>query len=343
MENKISQLIRQNIRSLIPYSSAREEYTVKDGIFLDANENPFGIYNRYPDPYQLAIKQRLGLLKNINPNKIFIGNGSDEIIDLAYRIFCKPGIDKALTFSPTYGMYEVLANINDIEIITCPLNKNFQIDRYEVNTFLSDTNLKLIFICSPNNPTGNLLNQQDIEYILENFAGVVILDEAYIDFCPEASLLSKLATYPRLIISQTLSKAWGLAGIRMGIAYMNEELLSYYNKVKAPYNISEPNQQAALAHLNDIENYQSTLSTILAEKERLAYELRSVPSILKVYPSDANFFLVEVNNANSVYQQLVKGQVIVRNRHSVINNCLRITVGTSNENEKLITILNEIS
>jgi histidinol-phosphate aminotransferase len=164
MENKISQLIRQNIRSLIPYSSAREEYTVKDGIFLDANENPFGIYNRYPDPYQLAIKQRLGLLKNINPNKIFIGNGSDEIIDLAYRIFCKPGIDKALTFSPTYGMYEVLANINDIEIITCPLNKNFQIDRYEVNTFLSDTNLKLIFICSPNNPTGNLLNQQDIEY-----------------------------------------------------------------------------------------------------------------------------------------------------------------------------------
>lgn len=343
MKSNISKLVRSNIRSLTPYSSAREEYATKEGVFLDANENPFGIYNRYPDPYQLELKHRLALLKDINPNRIFLGNGSDEIIDLAYRIFCEPGRDKALTFTPTYGMYEVLSAINNIELVKLPLNERFQIDRFGLQTFLSDASLKLIFICSPNNPTGNLLSKTEIEYILESFDGIVLIDEAYIDFSPHASLLSELDAYPRLIISQTLSKAWGLAGVRMGIAYMNEEILSYYNKVKAPYNISAPSQQAALAHLIDTDNYQACLNSILKEKEKLAFALQSVPSIRKVYPSDANFFLVEVNDANSMYQKLVENQIVVRNRHSVVNNCLRITVGTSKENERLITVLKEIS
>ncbi len=343
MENNIAQLVRHNIRSLVPYSGAREECAMNEGVFLDANENPFGNHNRYPDPYQLELKKRLAFLKDTPPNRIFLGNGSDEIIDLAYRIFCEPGKDKALTFIPTYGMYEVLAAINNVELVKAELNEHFQIDTSGLQQYFADPKLKLIFICSPNNPTGNLLSKADIECILANFGGIVILDEAYIDFSPKASLLPILDTYPRLIISQTLSKAWGLAGVRMGIAYMSEEILSYYNKVKAPYNISEPNQQAALTHLADIDNYRENLNAILKEKDKLAYRLKSLRSIRKVYPSDANFFLVEVSDANGLYQKLIEKKIIVRNRHSVVNNCLRITVGTPAENERLITALKKIS
>lgn len=343
MDNSISRLVRHNIKTLIPYSGAREEHTMNEGVFLDANENPFGTYNRYPDPYQLALKERLALLKGITPNRIFLGNGSDEIIDLAYRIFCEPGKDKALTFTPTYGMYEVLAAINNVELLKLALNEHFRIDKSGLQKYFADSSLKLIFICSPNNPTGNLLDKSDIEYILENFEGIVILDEAYIDFSPQASLLPRLSAYPRLIISQTLSKAWGLASVRLGIAYMSEEILSYYNKIKAPYNISGPNQRAALTHLADTDNYRETLNTILKEKDKLAHQLQSVKCVRKVYPSDANFFLVEVDDANGIYKQLIEKKIIVRNRHSAVNNCLRITVGTAEENERLIAALKEIS
>ncbi|RQO32089.1 histidinol-phosphate transaminase [Taibaiella sp. KBW10] len=343
MDKDIAQLIRKNILNLSPYSSAREEYTGKEGIFLDANENPFGRYNRYPDPYQSALKQRLSIIKNISSSQIFIGNGSDEVIDIAFRIFCEPNQDKALTFTPTYGMYEVSANINAIEFIKLSLNQDFQIERKTVTPYFSDPSLKLIFICSPNNPTGNLLNREDIEFVLQHFKGVVIVDEAYIDFCDEPSFLEKIEKYPNLIVSQTLSKAWGLAGIRLGIAYMNEKILSYYNKVKAPYNVSSINQETALETLRNIDAYEEKRNEILSEKNKLINELQISKPVHKIYPSDANFLLIEVDNANQLYNRLIEKQIIIRNRNSVVPNCVRITVGTREENLRLLNELKLIN
>ena len=343
MKSKVQQFVRKNIQALAPYSSARDEYSGKEGIFLDANENPFGVYNRYPDPYQPALKQKLAQIKNTSADQIFIGNGSDEAIDLAFRIFCEPGQDKALTFVPTYGMYEVSANINDVELIKLPLNEEFQIDRNLLQPFFSDKNLKLIFICSPNNPTGNLLRTGDIEFILKNFNGIVLIDEAYIDFCDQPSFIQKINEYPNLIVIQTLSKAWGLAGIRLGIGYMNEEILSYFNRVKAPYNISTVNQQTALDILNKEQDYRQKVKDILAEKEKLIQNLSGVKGILTIYPSDANFLLVEVENADELYEKLIARKIIIRNRNSVIKNCVRISVGTSGENEQLLNALKEFS
>lgn len=339
MKIKIEELVRKNIRVLAPYSSARDEYSGKEGFFLDANENPFGIYNRYPDPYQPALKQKLAEIKNTNPETIFIGNGSDEIIDLAFRVFCEPKQDKALTFVPTYGMYEVSANINDVELIKLPLNKNFQIEKKDLEPYFLDEFLKLIFICSPNNPTGNLLKTEDIEFILEKFTGIVIIDEAYIDFCEQPSFITKISKYPNLIIIQTLSKAWGMAGIRLGIGYMNEEILSYYNRVKAPYNISVINQQTAMEVLNNEEKFTQEVQTILIEKQRLIQNLSELKMIKKIFPSNANFLLVEVENANELYGKLIEKKIIIRNRNSVIKNCVRISVGTFEENEELLNAL----
>jgi len=343
MNKNITPLIRKNILNLAPYSSAREEYAGKEGVFFDANENPFGIYNRYPDPYQSVLKQRLSEIKNISTNQIFIGNGSDEVIDIAFRIFCEPNQDKALTFSPTYGMYEVSANINAVELMKIPLNSDFQIDRKKLEPYFLDKNLKLIFICSPNNPTGNLLKSADIEFILQNFNGIVIVDEAYIDFCFQPSFLEKIEKYPNLIVSQTLSKAWGLAGIRLGIAYMNENILSYYNKVKAPYNVSSINQKIALDTLNNFNEYEQKRNEILSEKIKLTDELKALKIVRKVYPSDANFLLIEVDNANELYNRLIKKQIIIRNRSSIIQNCVRITVGTHEENKRLVNELTQLS
>lgn len=343
MKSKVQQFVRKNIQALAPYSSARDEYSGKEGIFLDANENPFGVYNRYPDPYQPALKQKLAQIKNTSADQIFIGNGSDEAIDLAFRIFCEPGQDKALTFVPTYGMYEVSANINDVELIKLPLNEEFQIDTNLLQPFFSDKYLKLIFICSPNNPTGNLLRTDDIEFILKNFNGIVLIDEAYIDFCDQPSFIQKINEYPNLIVIQTLSKAWGLAGIRLGIGYMNEEILSYFNRVKAPYNISTVNQQTALDILNKEQDYRQKVKDILAEKEQLIQNLSGVKGILTIYPSDANFLLVEVENADELYEKLIARKIIIRNRNSVIKNCVRISVGTSGENEQLLNALKEFS
>lgn len=335
--------IRKNIQNLAPYSSARDEYAGTEGIFLDANENPFGCYNRYPDPYQKKLKERLAIIKKVSPNQIFIGNGSDEIIDLAFRIFCEPYQDKALTFTPTYGMYEVAANINAVELIKLSLNPDFQIDIEQLKPYFSDENIRLIFICSPNNPSGNLLKISDIEYILQHFKGVVVIDEAYIDFCEQPSFIQKLADYPNMIVSQTLSKAWGLAGLRVGLAFMNEEILAYYNKVKPPYNISELNQKKTLEVIENESVFRENLQKILSERTQMIDTLQTLPFVKKIYPSDANFLLVEVEDANKIYTQLIEKKIVIRNRHSVVKNCIRITIGTAEENKKLITALNELT
>ncbi|MBS1647780.1 MAG: histidinol-phosphate transaminase [Bacteroidetes bacterium] len=339
----IQNLVRKNIVNLQPYSSAREDFTGSEGVFLDANENPFGTYNRYPDPYQKQLKEKLAQIKGCQASQIFIGNGSDEVIDLAFRIFCNPKKDKALIFTPTYGMYEVSANINEVELIKVPLTVDFQLDMMALKPHLSDESIKVLFLCSPNNPTGNSIPITEIEYILKNFKGVVVLDEAYIDFSQQDSFLSRLDEFQNLIISQTLSKAWGLAGLRLGLAFMNAEILHFYNKVKAPYNVSTINQETALQALCNYSDFKYKVALIIEERTKLIQLLETVPIILKIYPTDANFILIKVHDANELYQKLVREQVIVRNRNSVIKNTLRITVGTKEENEKLIKFFNHYS
>ncbi|MFD0991820.1 histidinol-phosphate transaminase [Tenacibaculum geojense] len=335
----LQELVRENIRNLAPYSSARDEFKGSADVFLDANENPYGTLNRYPDPQQKAIKEKLSILKKVNTDQIFVGNGSDEVIDLAFRIFCEPGVDKALTFSPTYGMYDVSANINNIALIKLPLIQAFQISTNELTPYLADDNLKLIFICSPNNPTGISFKQKDVEFILQNFKGIVIVDEAYIDFSDKESFINKINEYPNLIVSQTFSKAWGLAGVRVGTAYSNKQIISLYNKVKPPYNVSELNQQAVLNALNNIEDVDDKIKIILEERYILRQKLASLKIVNKVYPSDANFLLVHVDDAVKTYKYLIEKKVIIRNRHKLIDNCIRITVGTPQENEELIKVL----
>ncbi|HLV42090.1 MAG TPA: histidinol-phosphate transaminase [Brumimicrobium sp.] len=332
----IKNLVRPNILALEAYSSARSEFTGKEGIFLDANENPFGVLNRYPDPNQNELKNKLAKLKSVTPENIFIGNGSDEVIDLAIRIFCEPGKDKALTFSPTYGMYQVSAGINNIELIQQPLNDEFQIDLDALKPYFSDENLKLIFICSPNNPTGNLIDGKTIEFIINNFKGLVIVDEAYVDFSDEESMIKKIKQFNSLIVSQTFSKAWGLAAARVGTAYASEEIISLFNKVKPPYNISELNQKSAIEALDNIENYHDRISIILSEKKRLEGALEKLDVVKKIYPSAANFILIEVENADQLYTTLVEQNIIIRNRNKQIKNCIRISIGTPQENNKLI-------
>ena len=296
----LKNVIRPNIIELQPYSNARDESNGKGSIFLDANENPFGSLNRYPDPYQKELKQKLATLKGVDTDTLFIGNGSDEIIDLAFRIFCRPKIDKALTFSPTYGMYDASASINDIALLKLSLTKNFQLNIEKLKPYLSDNCIKLIFICSPNNPTGNLINKEDIAFILKTFKGIVVIDEAYIDFTEKKSLISLIKTYNNLIVSQTFSKAWGLAAARVGVAYADKEIIAYYNKIKPPYNVSELNQKAAIKALKNYSAYQENLALILKEKELLKNSLQKLNMVKKVHPSDANFLLIEVDNADKI-------------------------------------------
>ena len=339
----LKNIVRQNILSLKPYSCARDEFNGKTGVFLDANENPYGILNRYPDPYQKELKQKLASFKNTSVDTVFIGNGSDEIIDLAFRIFCDPGEDRALIFTPTYGMYEVSADINDIELIKIPLTEDFQINIRALGNYLIDSKLKLIFICSPNNPTGNSFNKKDIEYILDNFNGIVIIDEAYIDFSPLESWIKTLEKNPNLIVTQTFSKAWGLAAARVGIAYANKEVIRLFNNVKPPYNVSEINQKAAINALSCWIEFERNKQIILSEKVKLEEALNQIKQVKKVYPSDANFFLVEVSNANIIYQDLLNQKIVTRNRNNIINNCIRISVGTPFENTQLLNALRNIS
>jgi len=336
MDN-INNLIRKNILSLTPYSSARDEYKSNQGIFLDANENPFGNLNRYPDPYQWNLKQLLSSQKEIAIENILIGNGSDEIIDLVQRVFCEPNKDKIIICPPTYGMYEVYANINNLGIVSIPLTKDFQLNTVAI---LAE-NAKILYLCSPNNPTGNSL--ENLEYIIKNFNGIVFLDEAYIDFSEQPTLVSKIKEYPNLIVSQTFSKARGLAAARVGIAYANENIISVMNKVKPPYNVSLLNQEAALQSLADEANFNSNVQLIKSERELLKQSLLALDFVAKIYPSEANFLLVEMENATAIYNSLIEQQIITRNRSSVVENTIRITIGTPNENQQLLNALQLIT
>lgn len=327
----IQHLVRPNILKLKPYSSARDEFSGKEGVFLDANENPFGNLNRYPDPYQKPLKEKLSKIKNLSNNQIFIGNGSDEVIDILYRIFCNPAKDKVIICPPTYGMYEVSANINDVEILKIPLNENFQMNLTEIE---QDSDAKLLFLCSPNNPTGNTLTH--IEKVLSFFKGIVVVDEAYIDFSSTPSFIEKINIYPNLVVMQTFSKAWGLAGARVGIAYSNPEIIALMNKVKPPYNVSKLNQEAALKALENEALFLKQKNEILKQKVWMKNALSDLPFVKKLFPSDANFLLLEVANANELYQYLIEKKVIIRNRNSVVKNCIRITIGSETENKLLI-------
>lgn len=336
----IQNLVRENIKNLTPYSSARDEFSADAGVFLDANENPFGDFNRYPDPYQKTLKTEISKIKNIETNKIFLGNGSDEVIDLLMRIFAEPKKDKILVFNPTYGMYEVSANINDVEVVSYPLNEDFQIEFNEdLEEILKDENLKLVFVCSPNNPSGNLIARKSVLEILQKFKGIVVVDEAYEDFSKEQSWISEIDNFPKLVVMQTFSKAWGMAGLRVGMAFAQPEILELMNKVKPPYNISVLNQKEVYNSLQNIEKFRENLNEILEQRSFVENELLKFNFVKKIYPSDANFLLVKVENADQLYNYLVDEKIIIRNRNKVVENCVRITIGNQEENQKLLQSL----
>jgi histidinol-phosphate aminotransferase len=338
----LDNIVRKNILSLKPYSSARDEFSGKDGVFLDANENPFGELNRYPDPYQRELKQKLSKLKNVPAEQIFIGNGSDEVIDLTFRIFCEPGKDNVIICPPTYGMYEVSANINDAAIQKVDLTEGtFQLNTDKILTAINK-NTKLIFICCPNNPTGNGIKWLDIKKILQSFNRIVVVDEAYIDFASYKSLITELPNFPNLLIMQTFSKAWGLAGARVGIAYADAKIISLFNKVKPPYNVSELNQKAALKALDNYSEFEKRKQVILNEKTLIINKLKELSKVIYIYPTDANFLLIEVDNADKIYNDLVSKKVITRNRNTLVKNCIRITIGSPEENQKLIEAFKQL-
>ena len=338
----LEQLVRPNILSLAPYSSARNEYSGKNAhVFLDANENPYNKpYNRYPDPLQAELKDAIAKIKGVKTDSIFLGNGSDEAIDLAYRCFCRPGIDNVVAIEPTYGMYKVCADINDVEYRAVLLNEHFQI---EANNLLSacDDNTKIIWICSPNNPTGNNINRKEVLKVIEQFQGIVIVDEAYSDFSREVPLRLSINNHPNLIVLNTLSKAWGCAAIRLGMAFASKEIIDLFNKIKYPYNINLLTQNQALEILKDPFCVDKWVKMLLEERERLMAAFKILPITEVIYPSDANFFLVKVTDAQKIYEYLVDEGIIVRNRTRVTlcHNCLRITIGTKSENAELLGAL----
>ena len=332
-------LVRPNIRKLKPYSSARHEYSGQAEVYLDANENPYPTgYNRYPDPLQIDLKNTIGAIKKVQLEQIFLGNGSDEPIDLLFRIFCQPSMDQVLILPPTYGMYEVAAQIHDTPVIPIPLNEEFQPD-YNKIMEEATPHAKILFLCSPNNPTGNLLNPTTVERLIQSFPGIVVVDEAYIDFASSASFVSKIEEYPNLVVLQTLSKAWGLAGLRLGMAFANPWIINYMNRVKAPYNLSNLTQSTVLGWLK--ESPTPDIQTITAQRVFLESMLPSFSFVKKIYPSQANFLLVQCSNAHRLYEYLLSHGIVIRNRSNVpgCNNCVRITVGTLEENQLLLNAL----
>jgi len=341
----IDALLRDNIKNLVPYSSARDEYQGEASVFLDANENAFGSpleqqFNRYPDPLQYALKKRLSEIKGLPVRNIFLGNGSDEAIDILFRCFCNPGVDNVIIVPPTYGMYQVSANINDVETRKVPLTEEFQLNLEGIAESI-DEHTKLIFICSPNNPTGNSINRDDVETLLANFNGVVVVDEAYINFSRQKTFIQELTEYANLVVLQTLSKAWGLAGLRVGMAFASEEIIEVMNKVKPPYNVNESSQQLALQALANVDQVNSWIKEILVQRDKLVLQLKDFDFVLDIYPSDANFILVKTTDAKGIYNFLVEKGIIIRDRSKVelCEGCLRITVGTPAENDILIRSL----
>jgi histidinol-phosphate aminotransferase len=342
---QLDKLLRDNIRQLVPYSSARDEFKGEAQVFLDANENSLGSpltrwYNRYPDPLQWKVKEALSRVKGIAPQHIFLGNGSDECIDILYRAFCVPGKDNVIINPPTYGMYEVSAHINDVEVRRATLLDDFQLDLVHLEN-LVDENTKIIWICSPNNPTANSMNRQDVEIILNNFHGLVVVDEAYINFSRHRSFIQELSDYPNLVVMQTMSKAWGLAGLRLGMAFASEAIIDIYNKVKPPYNIGQATQELVLKALEEMEQVNDMIRALVTMREEMSSRLSALPVVKKIYPSDANFLLVKVADAKAVYQYLLGKGIVVRDRSRVelCEGCLRITVGTESENHQLLEAL----
>ncbi|MEI6554862.1 MAG: histidinol-phosphate transaminase [Paludibacter sp.] len=340
----LDKLLRENIRSLQPYSSARDEFKGEASVYLDANENPYNApYNRYPDPLQWKVKEQISTIKNVPAENIFLGNGSDEPIDLVFRAFCEPRLDNVVAIEPTYGMYKVCANINDVEYRKVLLDENFD---FTADKLLAATNLytKVIWLCSPNNPTGNSLNSNEIIKLLEQFEGIVVLDEAYIDFSSVGSFSEKLVQHPNLIILQTFSKAWGSAAIRLGMAFASTEIIAVLNKIKYPYNINILTQQQALKTIQSSLQVKEWVEILLQERTKLIESLKSLSIVLHIYPTDSNFVLVKVKDANATYKYLVDKGIIVRNRSSIslCLDCLRITIGTPDENKVLMDELKKL-
>ena len=341
----LKELVRENIWKLKPYSCARDEFKGEAKAYLDANENPFNtLYNRYPDPLQWAVKEKIADIKYVKPSQIMLGVGSDEPIDLIFRVFCEPKIDNVVAINPTYGMYGVCADINNVEYRQVNLEADFSLNAEKVLA-AADKNTKVIFLCSPNNPTGNLLNTTEIEKILKGFDGIVVIDEAYIDFSDKASWISKLNKYPQMVILQTFSKAWGLAAARCGMAFASEEIISFFNKVKYPYNINILTQKLILEKLENIDIKENWVKEILSQRILMIEELEQLSIVTHIYPTDANFVLVKVDDANLRYKQLVDKGIIVRNRNSVTlcENCLRITIGTAQDNKELLNALRSLA
>ncbi len=342
-------IVRENIKNLTPYSSARKEFSGAAQIFLDANENSFGSplpenYNRYPDPLQTKIKEKIAVWNDVKPEEIFVGNGSDEAIDLLFRIFCRPQINNVLICPPTYGMYAVSAEINDVKIKHANLTTDFQLDFKAVKNAI-DENTKLLFVCSPNNPTGNSHRREEILKLTEMFGGIVVVDEAYIHFSPEKSFVSEINRFKNLVVLQTFSKAWGLAGARVGLAFAGEETIALFNRVKPPYNVSQPAQETILRALENGATVERTIAEIVSEREKLIGKLSNVSCVEKIYPTDANFVLVKTTDAEKIYGFLLDEKIVVRDRNNVelCAGCLRITVGMPEENESLLRALEKFS
>lgn len=339
---ELDKVVRPNIKTLKPYSSAKDEYTGEAKVLLDANENSLGSpltkwYNRYPDPYQLEVKEKLAFVKQIAANQIFLGNGSDECIDILFRTFCEPGKDNIIICPPTYPMYEVGANINDIEIQKAPLLEDYQLNVAHIEQLVNERT-KIIWICSPNNPTGNSLDRIDIETILNHFDGLVVVDEAYINFSKQKSFVQSLIDYPNLVVLQTLSKAWGLAGLRLGMCFASPEIIGYMNKVKAPYNINIVTQELALQALEEVGQVNDMIKLLVDMRIALAEVISSMPHVIKVFPSDTNFLFVKIPHARKLYEYLLTEGIIVRDRSTLelCEDSLRITVGTEQENTALV-------
>ena len=345
MNFDLNKLVRENVKKLTPYSSARDEFKGEARIFLDANENSLGSplvkwYNRYPDPLQWELKKKIASIKSVPPENIFLGNGSDECIDLLIRAFCEPKMDNIIICPPTYGMYEVCANINDVPVKAVSLTSDFQLDLEALENAI-DAHTKLIFLCSPNNPTANSLVREDVEMLLNNFDGLVVIDEAYINFSRQRSFTMDLPEYPNLVVMQTFSKAWGLAALRLGMTMASAEIISILNKIKPPYNINQSTQELVIKALDNLDDVNAMIVEIVKQRGELAYTLDQMPFVQQVYPSDANFLLVKVDDAVGIYNYLKDQGIIVRNRNNVIlcEGCLRITVGTEQENRELVDTL----